>query len=357
MQRMLIAAVAAGALVTVGSAPALADRFKHVDHVVVIYEENHSFDNLYGGWEGVDGLGSADAAHTTQVGQTPARVPYTCLKQNDPSLTSPTPLAPTCTDTTTGTTFQSAFTNAPFTIDDYIPPTATTCPNGVPGGAPGGCTRDLVHRYYQEPYQLDGGRQDRYVTGSDAIGLTMGVFDTKALPVYDYLHGKHHPHYAIADRFFQSAFGGSFLNHQWLIAARTPTWPGAPNDRGVRLRRLRGEHDPAAVPALRAGHRCHAAAPAADRADDRRPVVGGRRRLGLVLGRMVERQRRRRWARLDQRERHDLHRSEHGDECGLPQLPEQALPVPPPAVQLLRVVRDGHRGAGAAPARRGGVPG
>ena len=89
-----------------------------------------------------------------------------------------------------------------------------------------------MHRFYQEPYQLDGGRQDRYVTGSDAIGLTMGVFDTKALPVYDYLHGKHHPHYAIADRFFQSAFGGSFLNHQWLIAARTPTWPGAPNDRG-----------------------------------------------------------------------------------------------------------------------------
>ena len=36
----------------------------------------------------------------------------------------------------------------------------------------------------------------------------------------------------IADRFFQSAFGGSFLNHQWLIAARTPTWPSAPNDGG-----------------------------------------------------------------------------------------------------------------------------
>ena len=30
------------------------------------------------------------------------------------------------------------------------------------------------------------------------------------------------PHYVIADRFFQAAFGGSFLNHQWLIAARSP---------------------------------------------------------------------------------------------------------------------------------------
>ena len=26
-----------------------------IKHIVVIYEENHSFDNLYGGWEGVNG--------------------------------------------------------------------------------------------------------------------------------------------------------------------------------------------------------------------------------------------------------------------------------------------------------------
>jgi phospholipase C len=36
---------------------------------VVIYEENHSFDNLYGGWEGVNGLANADAAHTVQINQ------------------------------------------------------------------------------------------------------------------------------------------------------------------------------------------------------------------------------------------------------------------------------------------------
>src|SRR6059036_1225435 len=50
-----------------------------IDHIVVIYEENHSFDNLFGGWEGVNGLGDADAAHTTQVGQ--GGTPYTCLLQ------------------------------------------------------------------------------------------------------------------------------------------------------------------------------------------------------------------------------------------------------------------------------------
>ena len=91
-----------------------------------------------------------------------------------------------------------------------------------PGAVPGGCTRDLVHRFYQEQFQIDGGKQDHYVTGSDAIGLTMGTYDTRELPIYRYLHGRHAPKYTIADHFFQSAFGGSFLNHQWLIAARSP---------------------------------------------------------------------------------------------------------------------------------------
>jgi acid phosphatase len=110
-----------------------------------------------------------------------------------------------------------------------------SAPNGVPNGQglPGGCTRDLVHRFYQEQYQLNDGRQNRYVTGSDAVGLAMGVYDTRALPIYRYLHGSGHPRYAIADNFFQAAFGGSFLNHQWLIAARNPVWPGAVNDGGA----------------------------------------------------------------------------------------------------------------------------
>ena len=129
--------------------------------------------------------------------------------------------------------------NEPFRIDDYIAPSDTTCPapgmsapNGVPKGSglPGGCTRDLVHRFYQEQYQLNGGRQNRYVTGSDAVGLAMGYYDTRQLPIYRYLHERGHPRYVISDRFFQAAFGGSFLNHQWLIAAASPVFQNARSD-------------------------------------------------------------------------------------------------------------------------------
>lgn len=210
------------------------------EHIVVIYEENHSFDNLYGNWGDVDGghvigLGDATAANTTQVDAT--GTPYSCLLMSDVNLMSP-PLSPDCSTSTFSfgadkPTTAYHFGNAPFNIDSFIPATATTCPlatelsnhpfgvlNGL--GRPGGCTRDMVHRFYQEQYQLNGGQQNRYVTGSDSAGMTMGYYDTTRLPVYKYLHSPHAPNYVVLDQFFQAAFGGSFLNHQYLVAAAAP---------------------------------------------------------------------------------------------------------------------------------------
>jgi phospholipase C len=238
MKRFVLVALAA---VLVAASPAAAHNhgpLRKIDHFVVVYQENHSFDNLYGSWEKVDGLADARAAHTRQINQAGLR--YQCLKQVDVNLTSP-PLTATCTDTTTSTAFTSHFKNAPFQIDNYIAPDDKTCPapgvfaaNGVlkdsPGALPGGCTRDLVHRFYQEQYQLNGGRQNRYVTGSDAVGLVMGNYATRKLPIYKYLHRSRHPNYVISDRFFQGAFGGSFLNHQWFVAAATPVFTNALND-------------------------------------------------------------------------------------------------------------------------------
>ena len=237
----LLAATAAGGLALTGAPAASAgahnDRGPTVvgpyKHLVVIYEENHSFDNLYGSWgrvggQQVDGLRTRAAPSTMQVAQDGTPTAACCR------TTSTSPRRPaadhvhghrrTACPRATSATRRSR-------IDDYIQPTDTTCPppgvfapNGVlkGSGPAGGCTRDLVHRFYQEQYQLDGGRQDRYVTGSDAVGLTMGHYDTKQLPIYRYLHSQGAPNYVIADHFFQAAFGGSFLNHQYLVAARAP---------------------------------------------------------------------------------------------------------------------------------------
>ena len=149
MLRRLAALVVASAaaiavLVLSGGAAAQgngdANKLQGIDHIVVIYEENHSFDNLYGGWEGVRGLSDADAAHTTQLGQTgpSSFAPYECLYQDDANLQAQSaanpsgPLSDTC-DNTTGGTFPSHFANAPFSIDDYL----SADRHHVPAGADG----------------------------------------------------------------------------------------------------------------------------------------------------------------------------------------------------------------------------
>ena len=101
-----------------------SDKLMKINHFVVIYQENHSFDNLYGGWEGVNGRANATDGQKTQVNQSGAA--YTCLKQDDPNLTSP-PMTSTCHDV--ANSIDSAFANAPFNIDAYIPATAVTCGN------------------------------------------------------------------------------------------------------------------------------------------------------------------------------------------------------------------------------------
>src|SRR5438876_10110880 len=108
---------AIGSITAIATGPALASvqagsaqKFDGINHIVVIYEENHSFDNLYGGWEGVNGLGGADTAHTQQVAQTGPSTfttPFQCLYMDDVNLqaqstTNPTaPLTASCPSSTT----------------------------------------------------------------------------------------------------------------------------------------------------------------------------------------------------------------------------------------------------------------
>src|ERR1700759_1671703 len=47
--------------------PGNQNDIQKIKHVVVIYLENHSFDNLYGEFGGANGLSHADASNTIQV--------------------------------------------------------------------------------------------------------------------------------------------------------------------------------------------------------------------------------------------------------------------------------------------------
>src|SRR5215470_11624541 len=106
-----------------------------VRHVVVIYGENRSFDNLYGNFPGANGIANATPANTRQVD-----------RDGSPLAMLP----PTWSGMNAGVP-QSATTNLPnatFRIDD---------PRGFNQGI-AVKTRDLVHRFYHEQMQIDGGR-------------------------------------------------------------------------------------------------------------------------------------------------------------------------------------------------------
>ena len=78
--------------------------------------------------------------------------------------------------------------------------------------------------------QIDGGSNDRFAAYSDAGGLSMGYYDGSTMQLWDVAQ-----QYTLADNFFMGAFGGSFLNHQYLICACAPAIP-TPTTRRRRTR-------------------------------------------------------------------------------------------------------------------------
>jgi len=182
--KLKVLALPCAALLT-ACGPAGIDR---INHVVVIYLENRSFDNIYGSFNGAEGLSAASTA--------PLQV--------DANGTAYSTLP-----ATGDARFPTNLPNAPFDIGLYIPPDQPTA--------------DLVHRWYQEQQQIDGGKMDKFAAVSNAKALSMGYYQTSGLPLAALAE-----QYTLCDRFFHGAFGGSFLNHIYLISAAAPTFPAAP---------------------------------------------------------------------------------------------------------------------------------
>ena len=161
-----------------------------INHVVIIYLENHSFDNLYGEFEGANGLSNASASSKIQIDSNGR--PFEFLPPINGTSAFPVNLP-----------------NTVFNIDQYIPNDQL-----IP---------DVLHRFYQEQLQIDHGRMDQFALYNNSAGLSQGYYKTSLLPL-----AKIAGQYTVCDNFFHSAFGGSFLNHIWLVAAASPEFANAP---------------------------------------------------------------------------------------------------------------------------------
>ena len=105
--------------------------------------------------------------------------------------------------------------NAPFQVDSPTPAWGSPAlPNTI-------VTRDLYHRFFENQMQIDGGLNDKFAAwATPAAGDGLVRRQPQAM-------WKVAREYMLADRFFQGAFGGSYLNHQYLICACLPVYPDA----------------------------------------------------------------------------------------------------------------------------------
>ena len=184
-----------------------------VKTVVVIYAENRSFNNLFADFPGLEkplsALTATDAQQRDRDGSVMTSLP--------PTWGGVLQVGPQTVDGVTYPSevqFQQNLPNAPFALKG---PNAEDLPLSL-------VTRDLWHVFYQNQMQINGGKNDGFVAWGDSGGLVMGHYAQSrySLRLWDVAN-----EFVLCDNFFQGAFGGSFLNHHYLISATAPFYPNA----------------------------------------------------------------------------------------------------------------------------------
>ena len=191
-----------------------------INHFVVIYQENWSFDSLYGEFPGANGIANAFDQNGNFLNTQVDRISGQPISSSGPTFNpaysyDPSPLnnppQPLDASYKPDPSFPAGLnTLQPYNLSNYISPSDKT--------------GDVVHRFWQEQSQIDGGKQDKFVTWSDNPGLAMSYFDATNLP-----EGQLAQQYTMDDNFFHASYGGSFLNHQFLVSAAAPVYPNAPS--------------------------------------------------------------------------------------------------------------------------------
>ena len=112
--------------------------------------------------------------------------------------------------------FPKDLPNKPFLIDQYVKQHEFT--------------PDPSHEFFTHQVQINNGLNDKFALYSGVGAFAMGFYDLKNTYIWSLAQD-----YVLADQFYQSAFGGSFLNHIWLIAAQTPLYANGPENLKVEL--------------------------------------------------------------------------------------------------------------------------
>jgi len=154
--------------------PSACSKLTDIEHVVILTQENRSFDHYFGSYRGIRGFSDQSMA----------------FRQPDPANTTNSPVG----------------TLLPFHLD-----TSTT--NAA-------CTHDLSHDWVPQHQSWDNGAMDGFVTSrlpinsNDAV-LSMGYYTRADIPYYYALADA----FTICDNFFCSVMGPTDPNRLYTMAA------------------------------------------------------------------------------------------------------------------------------------------
>ena len=157
-----------------GNPPPACAKLTDIEHVVILIQENRSFDHYFGSYRGVRGFADSSAA----------------FQQPDPANTTISPVG----------------TLLPFHLD-----TSTTNAS---------CTHDITHDWVPQHQSWNAGAMDGFVSSrlginaNDAV-LTMGYYTRADIPFYYALADA----FTICDNYFCSVIGPTDPNRLYTMAA------------------------------------------------------------------------------------------------------------------------------------------
>jgi len=134
-----------------------------IKNIVVIMQENHTFDNYFGTYPGANGI-----PKNVCMPLDPDHPNNGCVK--------------------------------PFLSANVTPP-------------------DMSHGYKSSQIAYDNGKMDGFMLAESENNYTMSYYDNKTIPYYWELA----KHYVLADNFFASVKSSSLSNHWYAIAGQAPT--------------------------------------------------------------------------------------------------------------------------------------
>jgi phospholipase C len=163
-----------GGGVVVPPTPAACSKLTDIEHIVILIQENRSFDHYFGSYRGVRGFSD----------------PSMAFQQADPSNTTNAPIG----------------TLLPFHLD-------TTTTNAA-------CTHDISHEWVPQHQSWNNGAMDGFVTSHLALdandaALSMGYYNRADLPYYYALADA----FTLCDNYFCSVIGPTDPNRLYTMAA------------------------------------------------------------------------------------------------------------------------------------------